>query len=164
MPINLLENVQIDMGYPPLLKIDPNLVEVMGIDRTPCDKRFSQAAIPATLTVLYKYSRTDEGAGKILVGNILTDWSYILFGKKRKLLFHRISVYSYHSPDNTNFKMKEVAEKAVFATKRALPDNASFKEVKILLSSQRINILPYLPAVLRMSRMLEDDTLDNCIR
>lgn len=164
MSINLLERIQIDMGYPSLRRIDPAAQEMIDINSPPCEMRFCQAAIPATLTALYKYSRTDDGAGKILIGNILTHWSYILFGRSRKLVFHKISIYSYHTSDSTNNKMKEIAEKAVFVTKDALPKNASLKEVKFFLAGQRINILPYLPPVLMMGRMLDDDTLDDRTR
>lgn len=62
MSINLLQTVQENLGYSPLQKIDANTQLVTVEANTPGEERFSQAAIPAVLTALYKYSQTDKGA------------------------------------------------------------------------------------------------------
>lgn len=161
MSINLLEAVQIQMGYPALQKIDPNIPELAVILSTPNGHRFSQAAIPGILTALYKYSRTDEGVKNILKGNDYTDWIDLIFADIKQNAIQRIAFYSYYSMQNAEHKMNAIAAFSVRIIKETLPVESSIPDVKKFIAGQRSNILPYLPAVLQMRELLYDNTLDD---
>lgn len=161
MSVNLLEAIQIQMGYPALQKIDPNTQVVVEDSSTPNEDRFSQAAIPAVLTALYKYSRTDEGAENILLGNPSTVWTDVIFADNKESILQKIAAYSFYSQENAMMKMHSIAASAVSMIKEKLPENAASHDVKLFLTGQRNNILLYLPAVLQMGEMLHDNTLDD---
>lgn len=161
MSINLLEDIQSKMGYPPLQKIDPNTQEVKDDKNTPDEHLFSQAAIPAVLTALYHYSRTDLGALTILQYSSLTDWTDRIFSDNKEEIIQKIATYSNYTIGNTVEKMNSIAAIAVTDIKEKVPEHATAHDVKKFLADQRNNILPFLPAVLQMGEMLHDDTLDD---
>lgn len=161
MSVNLLQTVQQNLGYPVLQKIDPNTQQVQEDVKTPDEHRFSQAAIPAILSALYKYVQSDDGAAKVLRGDNSTDWvSEIFHGNQRQVL-ETISSYSNQPGTVIKLKLNEIAAEAVHITKQRLPAAAGIKDVKSFYSGQRNTILLYLPAALNMGTLLEDDTLDD---
>ncbi|MBL0355815.1 MAG: hypothetical protein IPP72_02530 [Chitinophagaceae bacterium] len=161
MSINLLETVQKKLGYPALQKIDPNTLAVAENAATPDEHRFSQAAISATLTALYKYVQSDEGAAVVLRGGNSTDWvSEIFHGNQRQVL-QTIASYSKQPKEVINLKLNEIAGEAIKITKENLPSNAGIIEVKSFFSTQINTILLYLPAGLNMGTLLNDDGLDD---
>jgi hypothetical protein len=161
MSINLLETVQKNLGYPSLQKIDPNTQQVVEDEKTPDEDKFSQAAIPAVLTALYKYAQTDEGAAEILRGDNSTDWVNKIFLDNKKEVVQTISSYAKQPGDNPVAEMNTIANETVRVVKENLSANADIKEVKLFFSNQKNNILLYLPAALHMGDLLNDDTLDD---
>lgn len=161
MSVNLIETVQKNLGYPALQKIDPNTQAVVEDENTPNEDRFSQSAIPATLTALYKFAQTDSGAADVLRGDSSTNWADKIFPENSREVFNTIASYSGKSPDLLRLKLNEIAAEAVKITRSELPADATVKDVKLFFSNQRNNILPYLPAALNMGNLLNDDTLDD---
>ena len=161
MSINLLEDIQSKMGYPPLQKIDPNTQEVTKDSSTPDEHLLSQAAIPAVLTALYNFSRSDVGALTILQYSSLTVWTDRIFSDNKEAIIQKIAAYSNYTIENATNKMNSIAAHAVNDIKEKLPDNATAHDVKKFLADQRNNILPFLPAVLQMGELLHDNTLDD---
>ncbi len=161
MSTNLLEAIQIKMGYPSLQKVDPNTQEVKTNNNTPDEHHFSQAAIPAVLTALYKYSRTDEGATNILKGGAAANWTDLIFADNKENVIQKTADYSCYTKENAEIKMNTIAENAVTIIKERFAANANIHDVKKILSDQRDNILLYLLPVLQMGEMLNDNTFDD---
>jgi hypothetical protein len=161
MSINLLETVQRNLGYPPLQKIDPNTQAVVENIKTPGEHKFSQAAIPAVLTALYKYVQTDAGAAEVLRGDNSTNWVNKIFQDNKNPIIETISSYASEPGDYPVMRMNEIANETLKVMKENLPGNADIKQVKLFFTNQRKNILLHLPAALHMGDLLHDDTLDD---
>lgn len=162
MAINLLETIQQNLHYPPLQKIDPNTEEVYADEKTPNEHRFSQAAIPATLIGLYQYSSKDEGAGQILRGDSSSNWAKSLFGDFKEEAIKKISDYSFNQDRNkVEAGVNKIAEEAVNTIRQQLKPEADAMDVKKFLSGQTTNILSFLPASLRIGRLVNEETLDD---
>ncbi len=161
MSINLLETVQQNLGYPALQKIDPNTQQVILDDKTPAEDKFSQAAIPAVLTALYRYVQTDEGATAFLRGNNSTNWVGQIFDDNKKEVVQTISAYAKQSSADPVEKINAIATEAAKVVKENLSSDAGVKEVKLFFSNQKNNILLYLPAALNMGDLLHDASLDD---
>jgi hypothetical protein len=161
MSINLLETIQQNLDYPPLQKIDPNTQQVVEDDKTPDEHKFSQAAIPAVLTALYKYVQSDAGAEDFLRGDNSSNWVSKIFDDNKKEVIQKISAYAKQSNHDPVAKMNEIATEAVKVVKGTLTADAGIKEVKLFFSNQTNNILLYLPAELNMGELLHDTTLDD---
>ncbi|MEO7767161.1 MAG: hypothetical protein ABIS01_07035 [Ferruginibacter sp.] len=161
MSINLVEAVQAKLHYPSLQKIDPNTQQVLVDPTTPNEHRFSQAAIPAILTGLYKYSTTDEGAETILRGDSSTDWVNLIFGSTKDDVVQKIASYSLALPGDALRHMNEIALGAARLIKENIKPGGTMMDVKTFMSAQRNTILLYLPAALQMGGVLKDDTLDD---
>ena len=161
MTINLIETVQQNLGYPALQKIDPNTQQVKIDEKTPEEHKFSQAAIPAVLTALYRYVQSDDGAEDFLRDDISPNWVNKIFDKTKKEAIQKISAYAKQSTHETVAKMNAIATEAVKVANEALPVDASIKDVKFFFSNQINHILLYLPAALNMGELLNDSTLDD---
>lgn len=161
MSINLLETVQQNLGYPALQKIDPNTQKVTADETTADEDKFSQAAIPAVLTGLYRYAQSDEGATELLNAGASVNWVRKIFDDNRKEAIQTISAYASQSNEEPVMKMNAIANEAVKVMKEILPPEAGIKEVKVFFGNQKNNILLYLPAALNMGELLHDSTLDD---
>jgi hypothetical protein len=161
MSINLLEQIQQNLGYPVLQKIDPNTQEVVTDEKTPAEERFSQAAIPAVLTGIYSFVQSDEGAQVFLkagTGNEVTD---TIFRDNKKEVIEAIAAYAKQSTEDPVAKINDIAGEALKITKEQLPEEAVTADVKNFFTAQRNHILLYLPPALNMGTLLHDNTLDD---
>lgn len=161
MPINLLETLQTQLGYPALQKIDPNTQVVKENINTPDEHRFSQAALTAVLTALYNYSHTDIGAEKIQTSSTATTWADLIFTDNQQSVVKRIGDYANYSKENVITKLNSIATAAVTIIQEQLPADATMHHVKKFMNTQRNNILPFLPAELQLGELLHDNTLDD---
>lgn len=161
MSKNLLEALQIKLKYPVLQKIDPNTQEVKGDGSASFKYPFSQAAIPAVLTALYQYSRSDEGADKILQVAAFANWTDVIFSDNKETIIQRIKEYCSYSGKDAESELDLIAATALVIIKENLPLHASKHDVRKFLSGQRSNILLYLPAALQMGEMLHENTFDD---
>jgi hypothetical protein len=159
--MNLLEKVQQNLGYPALQKIDLSTDKIIDDSATPDEDKFSQTAIPAVLTALYKYVLTDEGATEVLNGNNETKWIAKIFDEHKKDAIEIISSYSKQSNENPLDKMRIIANEAVKITKENVGENGTLKDVKLFFAAQKGDILLYLLPSLKMGELLNDSTLDD---
>lgn len=161
MSIDLLETVQQNLGYPALQKIDPNTEEIVADEKKADEDKFSQAAIPAVLTGLYRFVQSDEGAAEFLSAGTSINWMAKIFDDNRKKVTQAIADYAKRSNEEPAAKMNAIANEAVKVAKENLPAGAGIKEVKIFFADQENNILLYLPPVLNMGELLHDNILDD---
>lgn len=160
MSVNLIKIIQENLSYPELRKIDAATEQPVTDVNASSENQFSQAAIPAVLTAMYRYAQSDEGAAAILEnGN--NNWVNRIFDDHSKDAIQTISAYAEQSNQNPVAKMNAIANEAVKITKENLAADAGIKEVKLFFSNQRNHILLYLPTELRMGELLHDNTLDD---
>lgn len=159
--MNLLEKVQQNLGYPALQKIDLSTDKIIDDSATPDEDKFSQAAIPAVLTALYKYVLTDEGATEVLNGDNETKWIAKIFDEHKKDALEIISAYAKQSNENPLDKMRTIANEAIKITKESIGENGTIMDVKLFFKEQKNDILLYLLPTLKMGELLNDGTLDD---
>ncbi len=161
MSLQLLQTVQQNLGYPALQKVDPNTKEIIEDTSTPDEDKFSQAAIPAVLTGMYKYAQTDEGAYEILTSDGDEQWTSKIFDENKKEAIQIISSYSKQSNDDPLTKMNAIATEAAKIVREHVGENGAIINVKDYFNNQKKNILLYLLPTLKMGDLLNDDTLDD---
>jgi hypothetical protein len=159
MAINLLNTVQENLHYPQLQKINPNTQEAD--QSTTTTDNFSQAAIPVILTGLYKLSSSDEGAEAILSEENSTDWVSKIFNNNKQEIIEKIAAYSNPQNEISSTELNNIATESIKVIKENLPENATFKDVRLFLSNQTDNIFPYLHASLHAGDLLNDTTVDD---
>ena len=158
--MNLPELLQQHFNYPVLQKIDPNTQDITG--KNPEDEaNFGQAAIPALLTGLYKFTRTDEGAGSIIRGDISSNWVQTIFAGHYQEIIERVAAYAHTTKEDTARRLASIASKTVELIREATGPGRQISTVKEFMGNQRNNILPYLPAVLQTGELMDDSTLDD---
>lgn len=163
MATNLVDTLTKKLGYPPLLKVDPNTGEVKLDDNSYKENKFSQAAIPTVLIGIYRFTQIDEGAEKLLKGQPNNGWVQTIFGNLRHEAMEHIATYAGIGADEAVVKLNEVADSAVTSIRENMPENATIADVKKFMANQRNNILPYLPGALHMGETVNDPTIDDNI-
>ena len=161
MVTNLVDAIQKNLGYPPLQKIDPNIQEAKDIAPRKSPERISQAAIPAVLICIYKFSRTDEGCQTLLGEPGSSGWLNTIFETKEKLAIDKVALYAGTSATDTENAMKDIADEAIKIIRNSVTQPPTCSGVRTYLDSQRHNILVHLPAAMQMGDVLEDETLDD---
>jgi hypothetical protein len=159
--MKLLEVIQQHFGYPPLLKVDPNTQHVVQDNKAHAEEKFSQAAIPAVLIGLYKYTLTDIGAQAVLSGGNSSNWAKEIFPGYNDEVVKRISNYSGTPHSETNEKINDIAAKAAEVVCNAVAPKSDILSVKNFMAAQRPNILPFLPAELHIGELIQDPTIDD---
>lgn len=161
MSTSLIDFIQKKMGYPPLQKVDPVDHEVKsGSARNPNEKS-AQAAIPAVLAALYKFTRSEEGSQTILSGNDGRNWLDIILQDKESGAVDKVAHYAGITNQEAEARMEEIAMEAVQAINEAVAQQRTPDAVMKYVGDQRHSILVYLPAAMQLGSLLEDDSLDD---
>lgn len=161
MAVNLIETLQKNTGFSGIQKIDPNTQEVKKPEEMAVEDYLGQAALPVILIGIYKYTRTDEGNTLILNGGITGFLLNIIFGNQKAEVVSKVASYTGNSDSFAESKMETIAQEAVKIIRENLPKDATNQSVKDLLTSQRHEIISYLPTSLQIGKTLNDETIDD---
>ena len=161
MTTNIIELIQINLEYPPLQKIDPNHQEIKKIYLASGIQKLAQAAIPTVLAALYKFSKTEEGAAKIVHTSNHEDWLKIFYSGKEHEAVEKVAHYAEMETAEVEAHMENIADEAVRIVKEHAGTELSIEKVRTYLKAQRHNILVYLPADLGIGDLLNDEGLDD---
>ncbi len=160
MAINIVEAIQVRLGTTAINKIDVNATHQSETMHPAKTDEGMQAAAAAVLVALYRYGKTDEGATALASGGN-RNWLQTIFLNKEEIAIDRVSKYSANGVDDCRNVMSEIADESVQEVHRNVGNDASPEKVKTYISSQRHNILSYLPAELEMGKLLDDPVLDD---
>lgn len=160
MAITLIQQIQQNLGIPPIQKIDPN-TQAVKVDTALTEKHtVEQAALPAVLAGLYKYSTTDAGC-ETISGGSCDDWTGSMFKDNEQDIIAHVADYAGVTPEEAHQKMEHIAGEAVNIINQNVKSGIGKNELKDYLLSQRRDILTYLPAELHAGEMLNDNTIDD---
>jgi hypothetical protein len=158
---NIVETIQAKLGFPPLQKIDPNIQETKENVRQQTQEKLAQAAIPAVLTALYKFTRTDDGCEVILQDSADIGWLNTIYEGKESVAVEKVSQYAGISAELAESAMKRVADEAVNTISHSGGDHPTCDNIRSFMDLQRHNVLVYLPAAMQMGGLLNDEALDD---
>jgi hypothetical protein len=161
MANNIVEIIQTNLAYSPVKKIDPNSQDTKQSIEDHSVEKLGQAAIPAVLTALYKFTRTEDGCHMVISGTEREDWLSLIYNGKEKEAVEKVAQYAGVSHDQAESHMENIADEAVKLAKEGGGEKPTPESVKTYMSMQRHNILVHLPAALNMGDILNDEVLDD---
>ena len=161
MAINLVEAIQQNLDLPALQKIDPNTQEVKKPENVSAADYLGQAAIPAVLLGLYKFSGNKEGNAAIVNGSLSDNLLGRIFGNAKEEVVQRVAEYTGNTNEYTDQNMELIAGEAIQLINENISGQTSDEAVRTFLIDQRNNILVYLPAELQIGKVLHDNTIDD---
>ncbi len=161
MANNIVETIQKNLGYPALQKIDPNSQEIKEKTLRPANEKLAQAAIPAVLTALHKFTRTDEDCNVIISKGEHDGWLKTLFEDKEMEAVDKVARYAGVANNEAETAMKKIADESVATLKDSAGTPVTISGIRNFMDFQRHNILSYLPAALQMGDVLNDEALDD---
>ena len=159
MVTNLVDAIQKNLGYPPLEKVDPNSQEIKGAKKMSSAQKMPQAAIPAVLAAMIKYSDGTDGIN-LLTLNENRNWLGTFYSGKEKEAIKKVADYSGANTDEAQRNMEDISNEAVRLVKESVK-NADAEKLRSYMNSQRHTILSHLPAVLKIGDILNEETFDD---
>jgi hypothetical protein len=159
MANNLVETIQKNLGLPALQKVDPNSQEIKEKTLHSSQEKLAQAAIPAVLAALYKFTRTDEGCTAIISDS--GDWLGTVFEGKEKSAVDKVARYADVTGEEAESLMENIADESVNTIKKSTGPKLSVDGIRTFMNDQRHHILVYLPASMKMGDVLNDEALDD---
>lgn len=161
MSTSLVEFIQKKLGYPPLQKVDPVDHEVKLQSEHTAREKLAQAAIPAVLASLYKFTRSENGSNKVLAAAGHEPWLDTILEDKEKQAVDKVAGYAGVSASEAEENMQQIATEAVGAIRESVAGHPAPQAVRKYMSDQRHAILVHLPAAMQLGQLLEDDSLDD---
>ncbi len=161
MAINIVETIQKNLGLAELQKIDPNTQEVKKPENFTSEQYIGQAAIPAVLLGLYKFSGDKEGNAAILNNRFSSAVLDTIFADKKEDAIQKVAEYTGNTTTYASSQMEQIAAEAVRVVKENVTDTKSDGAVKTFLADQRNIILTYLPAELQLGKIFDESAIDD---
>ena len=159
MVTNIVETIQKNLGYPPLQKVDPNSQEIKESYHATPEEKLPQAAIPAVLAAMIKFSDGKEGI-HLLTDTTNKDWLGTIYSGKEKDAIKKVAVYAGVAVDEAERHMENIADEAVTIVRNSIqPPDA--EKLRSFMNSQRHNILTHLPASMKLGDLLNEETFDD---
>ena len=159
MSINIAEEVQERLQFPPLQKIDPN-TENTRQETNEMVYPATQAAVMVAVAGLYKLTRTTEGSVKLLSSGKHA-WLKEVYAENYQQTLLHVSKYTSGSIEEIESLVDKSADTAVLILHEQLAGNVNAESVMNFMSGQRDQLLVYLPAGLQLGDMLKDPMLDD---
>lgn len=159
--MQLLDIIREKMGFPPFIKIDPNTQEMADNEPAGNKQRLGQSAICAVVAGLYKYTRSEDGFEYLINKDRNLPWNVFLFGEEEDGLVGRISNYSNADAGDVRNVLQEAGNTTWHLAEQNLEGQFSFQSVGKLVGTMRNDVLHYLPPVLQLGKILNDNSLDD---
>jgi len=159
MVTNLVEAIQKNLGYQPLKKVDPNTQEIKDAKKMSPGEKLPQAAIPAVLAAMIKYSDGTDGIN-LLSDNNNKNWLGTIYCGKEKDAIKKVADYAAVTSDEAKRHMENISSEAVRIVKDSVktPDS---EKLRSYMNSQRHSILSHLPAAMKIGDVLNEETFDD---
>ena len=159
MTTNLIEIIQKNLNYPSLEKVDPNTQEIKDFKIMPAKQKLSQAAVPAVLVAMIKYSDGEKGID-LLSKDENNGWLTTIYSGKDKEAIQQVAEYAGVSNDEAKGTMNDISSETVKIVREHIktPDA---EKLRSFMNSQRHSVLSHLPAALRMGDVLNEETFDD---
>jgi hypothetical protein len=159
MVTNIVEAIQKNLGYQPLKKVDPNTQEIKDARKMPPDQKLPQAAIPAVLAAMIKYSDGTDGI-KLLSGDKNENWLTTIYSGKEGDAVQKVADYAGVTLDEARKQMENIAQEAVRIVRDVI-NSPDAEKLRSFMNSQRHSILSHLPATMKMGDVLNEETFDD---
>ena len=158
MVTNIVEAIQQKLGYAPLQKVDANSQEIKGVNKLSPEQKLRQAAVPAVLAAILKYSDGTEGIN--ILKNEQRPWVNTIYSGRQEDVIRKVAEYSGATPETAAHEMERICDEAVNFVRDSIktPDP---EKLRSFMNSQRHNILSHLPAAMKVGDVLNEETFDD---
>ncbi len=159
MAINLIEKLQEKLGYEPIHKIDPNTQQekIEGHETN----SLAQAAIPAVLVGLFKYTRSNDNSDELQRGNNFSDWDTALFAENAENVIDQVAAYAGVTAEEARGEMAKIVSETIRIVRENIGEQNDGQRLRDTFTNQRDQILLYLPPSLHLGEHLNDPAMDD---
>lgn len=155
-----VHNIQEQMGFPPLQKIDANTGDVKD-QHQEGRQRLGQAAIPAALAIVAKYAASERGLQRLSAGPADTNWLKEILGTERHALVRRVADYAGADPATASRTMQEAIQLTVHQGAHLNAANEASPAQQAFYAGLLNEALTFLPASVLIGKAMDDNTLDD---
>ncbi|WP_290709517.1 hypothetical protein, partial [Flavihumibacter sp. CACIAM 22H1] len=123
--------------------------------------KLAQGAMAAGLVILYKYSRSAEGAEYLLHTNTTSIDIKRLLNNKQEELVAQLAKFAGATTVQAGTMLQAVTKEAMDFVKNEIKNNPTEATLQTYFGNQRQSILGHLPPELGLGDIMKDDTLDD---
>lgn len=123
--------------------------------------KLAQGAMAAGLVILYKYSRSMDGAEYLVNARPADIELNMLLNNREKDLYVQLAQYAGSSELQASTMLAVVIREAMFYVHQEMSHNRTSDAVQTYFGNQRQAILGHLPPELGLGEIMKDDTLDD---
>ncbi|WP_290797713.1 hypothetical protein [Flavihumibacter sp. UBA7668] len=123
--------------------------------------RLAQGAMAAGLVILYKYSRSSDGAEYLLNTKPAELEMSRLLNNKQDELITQLSKFAGSTSLQAGTMILAVTREAMEFTQQEIKNNKTANALQSYFGNQRQSILGHLPPELGLGDIMKDDTLDD---
>ena len=158
--MNILEKIQINLGFNTLEKIDPNTQETSGDRPFAGSNALTQAGIPAILLGIYNHLEQEPDL-ETLSKEHSANWMERIFGKNAVFVTRRINEYARFPNEHSDQQLEHIAAESVRVLKENIGLNPSESEIRNFITKNKPDTLLYLPPSLEMGTLMHNNNLDD---
>jgi hypothetical protein len=159
--MNIIETIQKNLGFSPLIKINPNTQEPEGHDTSMGNNALVQAAIPSILIGIYNRLEMDADISHISdpkqTGGLLDS----IFGKSKNEVVKHINAYAKNQDKHNDQQLEHIASECLRVICDGMGDDKSEASVRNFVSKNKPDALLYLPASIELGKILSNNNLDD---
>ena len=156
--MNIIEEVQKNLGFSALDKIDPNTQEATGKDATIGNAGLAQAGIPAILLGIYNSLESDPGVALLESKQNLLD---LIFGKSKDIVVKRIEAYAKFPDQHSEQQLEHIASESIRVIHEKTGEHADEQTIRAFVAKNKPDTLLYLPPSLELGKILQNNNLDD---
>jgi len=158
--MNIVEEVQKNLGFNALEKIDPNTQHVPGDDLAIGNNALAQAGIPAILLGILnrlELSPSLEQLESSQTGSLMEK----IFGESSQTVINRIEQYSKNTDKHSAQELEHIAAESLRVIRKKLGDQSTESSIRQFVAGNKQDILLYLPPSLELGTILQNNNLDD---
>jgi hypothetical protein len=155
-----LKDIQEQMGFPPLQKIDPNTGDVK--ESIPDSRtRLGQAAIPAGVTAVAKFASSEMGLAKLAEGPEGKDWVDEILGGQTHAVISRVADYAGVDQATASRTLGDAIRQTVHNGAHIHVNSDPSSSQRAYYAGLLSEALTFLPAAIPMGEVMDDNTIDD---
>jgi hypothetical protein len=158
--MNIVEEVQKNLGFDALKKIDPNTQQVPGDDLSIGNHALAQAGIPAVLLGILNRLELTPSLEELESGQTGSLMEKI-FGDSSQTVINRIEQYSKNTDKHSAQELEHIVSESLRVIRKKLGDQPGETVIRHFVAGNKQDILLYLPPSLELGTILLNNNLDD---
>jgi hypothetical protein len=158
--MHIVEEIQKNLGFSALEKIDPNTQLVPGQEDSMGNNALAQAGIPAILLGIFNRLEHHPSIEE-LESEKSASLIKRIFGESAEAVEKQIGQYSKNPDKHSTQELEHIASESMRVIRKHLGEKSNEDSIRLFVARNKPDILMYLPPSLELGTILHNNSLDD---